>query len=211
MRRIILTIVFTILGIALFSASQVSAANNGNSYGYAWSEGIGWISFDGTGSTTATYGITTAIDGLSGYAWAENGGWIKASGTCAEAGGCPGGGDTYRVTATTTCSVGVLCLDGYAWGEGVGWISFATSSTNYSNDSTSTYGVYIDSNGTFQGYAWGDQIGWINMSGTCAEAGGCPGGLDDYAVINTEFLASSEYISIVDPDSGENTDFCFVL
>ena len=113
-------------GILGWAGFQAFAANNGNTYGYAWSEKVGWIRFDGSDSSQ-DYGVTVPTgDGslLTGYAWSENAGWIHVSGSCDEAGGCPGGGDTYGVVSTQTgCSVGWSCLSSYAWGEGVGWAS----------------------------------------------------------------------------------------
>jgi len=58
-------------------------------YGWAWSENIGWISFNslGLGKIPAggggnNYGVTIGANGqLSGYAWSENLGWINFSPT----------------------------------------------------------------------------------------------------------------------------------
>jgi hypothetical protein len=61
---------------------------------------------------------------------------------------------------------------GWAWAGGgeingtptgtVGWISF--NCTNTDCCATSSYGVNINSDGTFSGYAWSENIGWISFS-----------------------------------------------
>ncbi|MDF1498800.1 MAG: pectinesterase family protein [Patescibacteria group bacterium] len=189
-KKLNILILTAILIVAVLGCAKlVTAGNNGNSYGYAWSESTGWIRLDGTDSSQ-DYGVTVpSTDGgdLSGYAWGENAAWIHFAGSCTEAGGCPGGGNTYAVdSAQTGCSVGWSCLSGYAWGEGVGWIRFAATGSDYSNASASTYGVYIDANGNWQGYAWGEQVGWIHFGGSCTELDGCPSGVDSYGVTLTE-------------------------
>jgi hypothetical protein len=158
----------------------VSAANTGNVVDWAWSEGLGWIHFSGSQSSV-DYGVTVGDTGLTGDAWGENTGYISFSGTCDDAGGCPEGGDDYQVLATSTCSVGAQCLSGWAWTENVGWIHFAADGTDYSNDATSTYGVFIDEQGFFDGYAWGEAFGWISFRGAC-DGDVCPSGDTNYAV-----------------------------
>ena len=149
-RFLILTAVIA-AGVLALAGPQVKAANTGNTTGYAWSERVGWIRFDGAGSSQ-DYGVTIGDTVVSGYAWSENAGWISMASTsasCVQPGGGCESGYAYNVAVTTDCSVGSKCLSGYAWGQGVGWISFATSTTDYSNDSASTYGVYIDNNDNF--------------------------------------------------------------
>ena len=193
-------------GILAWVCPQAKAANNGNTSGYAWSERVGWIRFDGTGSSH-DYGVTVGDTILTGYAWSENAGWIhmaSTSASCVQPGGDCASGYAYNVAATTDCSIGWKCLSGYAWGEGVGWISFATSTTDYSNASASTYGVYIDNNNNFQGYAWGEQVGWIHFSGSCSESGNCPGGEDTYGVIYPT-IGTEQQINIIDQNYNNDT------
>src|SRR5512133_3036518 len=61
--------------------------------GYAWSENIGWISFNCTNNnscgTSGNYGVNVSTTNLSGYAWSENIGWITFN--SAELSGCPSG------------------------------------------------------------------------------------------------------------------------
>ena len=181
-------IVIFVAGILASIGFLATAINDGNTFDYAFSERTGWMRLDGTDSTQ-TYGVTvpeTGVGDLDGYAWLENAGWISFAGSCTEAGECPGGITTYTVTATTTdCSVGWSCLSGYAWSEGIGWIRFAAADSTYANNSTSTYGVYIDSAKNFQGYAWSEQVGRISFTGTCGVAEGCPDGLSTYGATFT--------------------------
>jgi len=184
-----------IISCSLLGIHYSLAANNGNSYGYAWSENSGWIRFDGTGSGV-DYGVTVpdSSGAVTGYAWSENAGWIhmasSTSGACIQPADSCASGYAYNVNATSTCPVGSICLSGFAWGEGTGWIRFAATSSNYANNSTSTYGVYIDSNNDFQGYAWGEQVGWIHFVGSC-QYGSCPTGSDHYGVSKSESGAPS--------------------
>ena len=149
----ILTVIIVagILGWGIFLAQ---AANNGNTYGYAWSEKTGWIKFDGSDSLQ-DYGVTVSDTVLAGYAWSENAGWIHMASTsdaCIQPGGGCSAGYAYNVNSTTTpCSVGSYCLAGFAWGEGAGWIKFAADSSDYGNTGVSDYGVFIDYNGKLNG------------------------------------------------------------
>lgn len=90
-------IISGIFGSAFFSSQRTFAGSQHNLSGYAWSDNIGWISFnssncdsnndgksDGTsgcptsGTTIPNYGVNIeANNNLSGYAWSDNIGWIK--------------------------------------------------------------------------------------------------------------------------------------
>jgi len=147
----------------------VSASSSGNISGYAWSDNIGWISFNctnldtcGTGVGKADYGVNKESDGsLMGYAWSPNVGWIKFG----ELSGFPSSpgqnaqvvGDNLtgwaRVCSGTlsgNCSTMDSRTDGWD-----GWISLAGTG----------YGVSFDGS-AFSGYAWGSEVmGWISFSG----------------------------------------------
>jgi len=66
---------------------KVSSDEDGNLFGWAWSENYGWISFScttggadsGNICATSNYGITvdTATGEFDGYAWSDNIGWIS--------------------------------------------------------------------------------------------------------------------------------------
>jgi len=74
---------FIVFGYLFFSFQEIKVVEAGtgdNVSGWAWSESIGWISFNNTSGGGATdYGVdvdsTTGV--FSGYAWSENIGWIN--------------------------------------------------------------------------------------------------------------------------------------
>ena len=75
--RIFLLIIFVVFGFFIFG--KVNAGTTDNVSGWAWSENIGWISFNNTtGGGTTNYGvnINPSTGVFSGYAWSENIGWI---------------------------------------------------------------------------------------------------------------------------------------
>ena len=83
LRRLFFIVGFLFLVLAVFSLlniadEKVFAGSEHNLSGWAWSENIGWISFNSTtGGGGVNYGVTVASNGrLSGYAWSENIGWI---------------------------------------------------------------------------------------------------------------------------------------
>ena len=84
-----------ILGILVFFSFQIikkaQAGAGQNIYGWAWSETIGWISFNNiSGGGDINYGanIDPITSVISGYTWSENIGWITFN--QAELFGCPG-------------------------------------------------------------------------------------------------------------------------
>lgn len=126
---------------------EVKAAGTDNVMGFAWSENIGWISFNSlncdtnsngfidtnaitlgcSGNDNATtpvidYGVNLDAGGtnnLSGYAWSGNIGWISFQ--AGDVAGCPGGGN---------CQPRLVGSDFYGWarvlangGGWDGWIS----------------------------------------------------------------------------------------
>ena len=142
-----------------------TGTSDGNVSGWAWSDTIGWISFnasdDGT-CTSQSYGLDIASDGaMSGYAWSENVGWISANSS--DLSGCPQSPCTAR-------------MEGYAmkgWmkalaanqAEAGGWDGFISLS-----GTSPDYGPTLAS-GIFTGYAWGDtNLGWISFNSPYHEA-----------------------------------------
>lgn len=77
---IICFIIFSYLFFSFQNSKVVEAGIDDNVSGYAWSENIGWISFNSTSSGGGIdYGVDVDIStgDFSGYAWSENIGWIS--------------------------------------------------------------------------------------------------------------------------------------
>jgi hypothetical protein len=153
----IILIIFTCLFFNSFKTVQARVGAGDNVFGWAWSENIGWISFNSTtGGGGTDYGVSIEPDGtFSGYAWSENIGWISFN--QAELSGCPSG--------TCQAEVDLLSHDlevsgwarALAYGDGWdGWISLRGSN----------YGVKINGETKdFEGWAWGDfVVGWISFN-----------------------------------------------
>lgn len=146
--------------------------------GWAWSENIGWLSFnsnncdtDGNGlsdgvpagcpiagAPMAQYAVARQPNGdLTGYAWSENIGWVRFD----PPGPYPGSPNKSSRVHTSQPADGwfrALATDA-SWD---GWMKF---------DSGGNYGSGVTLGGAqgniLQGYAWGsDVVGWIHMNGT---------------------------------------------
>ncbi len=138
----------------------IRASASDNVSGYAWSDTIGWISFNNTTGGGSAYGVSVNPNGgkLSGYAWSDNIGWISFNE--ADLTGCPSG--TCVAKAASPGQLGKSNVDILGWARALangggwdGWIRF-----NHGQASP----VYIDSVGNFHGYAWGsDVVGWISF------------------------------------------------
>ena len=155
-----------------FRGQPVQSASNGNVSGWAWSENIGWISFNGS-----NYGVN--IDSgngkLSGHAWSENIGWISfnESDTGAPPFDDPCADATCIAKAIAPGQLGKSDVDIHGWarvlayGDGWdGWIRFDHGRTNE---------VYIDINKGLHGWAWGsDVVGWIDFSEVIVDINATP-------------------------------------
>lgn len=151
------TIVLTsIFYFHFFSPTHVEASATDNLSGYAWSENIGWISFNCTDTgtcATSPYGVTVSATGaLSGYAWSENIGWVSFN--AGDVSGCPSG----------TCAPSFDKISGNVTGwakalsAGGGWDGFISLSGI-------NYGVSV-SGCAWGGWAWGsDVVGWVSFGG----------------------------------------------
>ena len=166
--KYILTYTLALLGIVgglLFSVRVPHAESSASDYlsGYAWSETIGWISFNctDTGSCgTSPYGVTVSKTGaLSGYAWSEYIGWISFN--AADVTGCPSGTCAPSFNSTTGVVTGwAKALAGGTANSG-GWDGFISLSGTGPNYGVSATGC------AWSGYAWGSTVvGWISFSGS---------------------------------------------
>ncbi len=179
MRKNPILILFSAIILSLFLFNQeVRSGPGDNVSGWAWSENIGWISFNcyndynGDGEKEnhcvgSNYGIDIDGDGLfSGYAWSENIGWISFADFDGDGDidsddknifGSPCAPNCKALFNSETREVSgwarVLAYHG-SWD---GWIRF---------DHAQIDEVSIDSSGDFHGWAWGsDVVGWINFNG----------------------------------------------
>ena len=155
MRKKVLIFLLLVFAVAAFFVffgerlEKVEAGSNDNVFGWAWSENIGWISFNNTsGGGGVDYGVNidTSTGLLSGYAWSSTGpdtgiGWISF---CSE-------------VNTTNCPNSISDLAG---------CPFAPCQANYNsaNDEVSGWArAYraIDP----QGQTLGGWDGWIRLRG----------------------------------------------
>ncbi len=177
---------------------NVKAAASNNVLGYAWSENIGWISFNctNTSCTSSNYGVSldTVTGNLSGYAWSENIGWISFN--SADVLGCPAGTCQPRYNSATNEFLGWAraSANGGGWD---GWVSLNSANCDSDgngkvdvacggdNSTTLVQNYKVTLNGdVFQGWAWGsDVVGWlsfnskncdVNGDGTSDGGAGCP-------------------------------------
>lgn len=204
MRKILLLVISIILvaGFVYFlnNLDQIKTAKAGsgdNVSGWAWSENIGWISFNcinqGT-CGTVNYGVNIDTNGkFSGYTWSENIGWLTFNES--QLTGCP----------STPCwakvSLGNGEVSGWAralaYGDGWdGWLRLR--GTNY--------GVsWNSSTKELEGWAWSDGvIGWLSFN--CKNQNVC--GTSNYKVVANLTTAPSATNLLVDPPN--SADYCGV-
>ncbi|MCF7815921.1 MAG: hypothetical protein K9M10_02930 [Candidatus Pacebacteria bacterium] len=175
-------VIATIVTAGLLSAVTVlispraDSSASDNVSGYAWSENIGWISFNSTDAGGGPYGVSVASGGaISGYAWSENIGWISFNSS--DVSGCPNGTCSPSVNQGTGEVTGwARVLSAVAAGANSGgWDGFISLSGTGPN-----YGVKV-TGCTWSGWAWGsDVVGWISFDSSDSGAGGGP-----YGVIGT--------------------------
>jgi len=179
--KIFLLITFVVFGFFIFGEAKAGSADNVS--GWAWSENIGWISFncyndyngDGILESHCTdagypsnYGVkldpSTGV--FSGYAWSENIGWIDFApagpypsapsySACLD---LPGSGQTCDGVGDYKVSGWAKAItDGGGWD---GWIHLRNDSKNY--------GVWLDTSTSpqeFRNWAWSDMvIGWLSFN-----------------------------------------------
>lgn len=185
LKKYFLMIIFFMV-FCMGGASTTYAGTTDNIFGNAWSNNLGWISFNNcenpgvaASCNTVNYGVKTTITGVvSGYAWNDNVGWISFNptdwGTCPPSGGC-----TSIATYTNTWASGwaralSMKIANTNDGGADGWIHFSNGSPAYSATMGSTnvagsMGNLFSGVGTVvhsvTGYWWGSKvIGWIDLS-----------------------------------------------
>jgi len=145
--------VILIIGLIYFLDNftlPTQADSDDNVSGFAWSENIGWISFNSTSDgSTVDYGVNidTESGKLSGYAWSENIGWIGFNrgdtGAPPSNDPCPDGSCIAKVDNPSNLGIADVNIKGWAralsYGGGWdGWIRF---------DHGKPGEIYIDENG----------------------------------------------------------------
>lgn len=172
-----------LVSAALYSFAQAapyswtSPPSSVEMHGYAWSDNIGWISFNCDNhaiSSCTDYKVEINDDGtLSGHAWSDNIGWIQLGGLGTPPGSNGGahleeiGSDLFIYGWARACSVFVSGCSGalrpsLELGGWDGWISLHCEDDG--SCGTTDYGTDVG-NSTLSGFAWGgDVIGWLDMS-----------------------------------------------
>lgn len=192
MKKILFTIltIFLIMvaGYFIFNGTilikNVTAGAGDNVSGFAWSENIGWISFNNTsGGGGVNYGVDIDAGGVfSGYAWSENIGWIDFAPT----GPYP---QNPQQSVRVNMSTGVVTGWARALSYGSGWDGWIEMDS-VSIDLDCAVPTYQE----FSGYAWGsDVVGWINFNGA------------DYGVQTNFAFNSDPTVSNLSVDQG---DYC---
>lgn len=155
---------------SIYQTAQAGDAYNVS--GWAWSENIGWISFNDTsaGGGLVNYGVNiNPLNGdFDGYAWSENIGWISFN----PLGPYPASpNNSARLDINTNQITGWARALAYGDDGWDGWIKL-----NPSRD-----GVHLnEGTNELEGWAWGgDVVGWISFN--CKDTNSCS--KSDYKVV----------------------------
>ncbi|MCP6718328.1 MAG: PKD domain-containing protein [Patescibacteria group bacterium] len=161
-----------IITLSFFVFGKANAGTNDNVSGWAWSENIGWISFNCNNPElpqprcSPNYGVkvSTSTGDFSGYAWSENIGWISFEES--DLVGCP------PIFPSCKANLNLQTNEVSGWAKALDiqeWIRLRNS----------TYGIYRNSStNEFEDWAWSDQtIGWISFNSATG------GGPIQYAVV----------------------------
>ncbi len=163
---ILLFVILNLFRVSDLEFRVLSAEAAGLS-GYAWSENIGWVKFNG-----ANYGVMadTATGELSGFAWSENIGWVRFD---------PPGPYPYNPAYSGRYDVSDNKFKGWARscaatadprhcgtgnnpdaGGWEGWLKLSGNGYSVEQVGNATAGCFLN------GYAWGGMvIGWLKFSG----------------------------------------------
>jgi hypothetical protein len=181
--KVLIYLFIIVFSVGFFIIREARAGAGENVYGWAWSENIGWISFNNTsGGGAVSYGVNIDAGGnLSGYAWSENIGWISFN--AGDLAGCP------IAPCAATIDLGSGLVAGWAralapvgrpLSETGGWDGWIRLSGTWAN------GVilnFVPDPSEFESWAWGGDdndeeavIGWISFNNVSG------GGATDYEV-----------------------------
>ncbi len=185
--------IFFLILLALAAGSFCRAAQDDNVRGWAWSENIGWISFNcentaqGCLETNGFFGMNIRFDGyvdVQSYLWAGNGiGWISFD--PAKTGNPPETDNDFTASgflarvrngkllgwarALSSCqddkwnSAQAKCDIGQAGDKAGGWDGWIKFSGSASD--ASSFGIVLnESEKALKGFAWGGKtLGWIKF------------------------------------------------
>ncbi|MFH1966620.1 MAG: hypothetical protein ABII95_02030 [Patescibacteria group bacterium] len=156
-------------------ANFVGADSSKNTSGYAWSENIGWVSFNNSSDgSSINYGVNidSVTGNLSGHAWSENIGWVSFN--RADAGNPP--------TAPFNGGSGPIAQYNKSTGEVIGWMRVLANGGGW-DGWIKSYNITLDINGDWHGYAWSDLVvGWLSFNS--AEGGGSSYKITSAGVVN---------------------------
>jgi len=197
-----------------------------NTWGWALSENIGWISFscqncdsgldgsvdavcDPTTPRSFNYGVDIdSMSGLlSGYAWSENIGWISFQSADVDVADCPDWpascqGEVNLGTGATSGWARALAPVGKPLSESGGWDGWIKLSGSWAD------GVSLNSAPSpseFEGWAWGDDVvGWISFNDK--DFDGSPGPID-YQVMTSLIIDNPPYVESLVIEDEEYCDF----
>ena len=160
---------------------------NYNMMGWAWSDGVGWISFNTQNCDTNWNGQMDADDFTDGT--------VNGKPHAIASAQCPADG-TLMPNYGAHLDLSTYELSGYAWSEHVGWISFERSITGnppadpfQTGNATSAIAKLDIDSGIFEG--WGRAVscpdtecdadsewGWIKLSGIALDLNASPYSVD---------------------------------
>ena len=170
-------LVIAVVAFTFFISEEARAEAVYNLSGWAWSENIGWISFNSENTVGGSINYKVKIDFstgvFSGYAWSENIGWISFNEI--ELTGCPSGTCQAKLDFLTNEVSGWARVLSYGGGWD-GWIRLRDTN----------YGVsWNESTNELEGWAWSDMVvGWISFN--CNNEGVCENpDYSDYKVTTT--------------------------
>ena len=177
-----------ILASSLIINVSVEAGSSDNVSGYAWSDTIGWVSFNCTDEGdcgASNYGVDVDITNgkLSGYAWSDNVGWISfnRAETGAPPSNDPCSDGTCIAKVDQPSKLGIQSVDVLGWGRALTackdslWDIVNKRCTgagagdksggwdgwirfDHNNPPNKSKNVSIDSSGNFHNWAWGSDV-----------------------------------------------------
>jgi len=162
-----------------------ACSGNENVGGFAWSENIGWVSFNnetvdgvagGGGSTCYGVNIDASNRKMSGYAWSENIGWISFNEDSLN--GCNGcsGAACLPTVDTNADGSGNHTITG--WGRAIAAVTAGSNAGGW-DGCLKFKDSYVGSNGDFHGWmtssadATTGVVGWVNLNSANCNGTNC--------------------------------------